>query len=151
MYSFKKINEKSVLFVDLPIPPSSNSQYKLARWGGKTHHVASQALKTFKIVMRQYPYTCNEFLESKHKIQHWVNQGELLQIHCSFFLYKKRIFTQAGTVKKMDVSNRIKALHDCISELLEIDDSIYFRVVAEKRLCHDNLNEMCVVEIMPYS
>lgn len=42
------------------------------------------------------------------------------------------LWTQKGLPKRMDASNRIKALHDCLAETLTVDDSSFWDVRAVK-------------------
>lgn len=137
-------------FVQLPMPPSSNHMYKLFRRGRKTFHVPSKELKTFQNEMILYPRVHKlEFLSAKHTVLAWINAGQGLEISCQFFFHYSRLFTKDGRVKKLDVSNRIKALHDCLCRLLGIDDSVFFRVSAEKGTAHADLDEMVMVDIRP--
>jgi Holliday junction resolvase RusA-like endonuclease len=53
-------------------------------------------------------------------------------------------FTKKGAVRKVDVSNRIKFIEDCVCEALGIDDSQIFRVVLTK---HHSDNELTCIEI----
>jgi len=139
-----------VLLTKLPIPPSSNNQYALVRRGHKTFHVPSKKLTQFQAKMQAYPYTNPDlYLIHKQAIHQWLKEGYPLEIRCLFFFRRDRIFTKKNTVKRLDVSNRIKALHDCLCKLLEIDDSLFFRVTAEKVVSEENLEEMTCVEIMP--
>lgn len=137
------------LFPRLPIPPSSNNQYFLARRGKKTYHIPSEELRDFKRTMAMYPSTCTDFLMSKHIIQGWVNEGLQLAISSVFFFKSERLFTKKDLPKRLDCSNRIKALHDSLSSLLEVDDSWFFQVFAQKAECEKNLSEMCCTEISP--
>jgi Holliday junction resolvase RusA-like endonuclease len=140
----------SILFTKVPMSPSSNNQYTLVRRGGRTFHVPSLELKTYQKNMIKYPLTCPElFMVGKQKIKDWLAHGLPLEIRAIFFFKREKIFTKAGKAKKLDVSNRIKALHDCLCELLEMDDSMFFRVYVEKAECHPNLEEMVCVEILP--
>lgn len=139
-----------VLFPSLPMPPSSNNQYVLARRGGKTFHVCSKELNAFKAEMEKYPLAyLPEFLRQKTYVRDWLKNGFALEVRAVFFFYKRRLFTKAGTPKKLDVSNRLKACHDQLAKILEIDDCTFFRVYAEKAICHDNLTEQACVEISP--
>lgn len=139
-----------VLLSGIPLPPSSNNQYCLVRRGNKTFHVPSLELKVFQRNMQSYPHQCENFLLGKNKIQGWVKANLPLKISAILFFKRERIFTKKKTPKKMDISNRIKALHDCICELLEIDDSVFFNVSIEKAECHENLKEMACIEISPF-
>ena len=47
-------------------------------------------------------------------------------------------FTKAGKVRKVDLSNRIKFLEDCLCEAMGIDDSRIFRLTLTKRQSKDD-------------
>ena len=53
-------------------------------------------------------------------------------------------FTKKGNVRKVDLTNRVKFIEDCVCGALGIDDSHIFRVVLTK---HDSESELTVVEI----
>lgn len=147
-YSFAKNLEDSncVLFTGLPMPPTSNNQYRLCYRGGKMLHRATHQLTRFKELMNKYPLTCaSQFMASKQLIQSW--KGVPLEITCVFFFHKSRLINRKGEFKRLDVSNRLKAAHDSICRLLEIDDSQFFRVIGEKAFCADSLDENFCVEI----
>ena len=57
-----------------------------------------------------------------------------LKLDLKFYLKRTTLFCLNNTVKKMDISNRIKAVEDSISNLLEIDDSLFFQVSASKEV-----------------
>lgn len=65
-------------------------------------------------------------------------------------LYEMRIdvflpaFTRKGKVRRVDLTNRVKFLEDCICEAIGIDDSHIFRTVLNK---HDSTDESTTVEI----
>jgi Holliday junction resolvase RusA-like endonuclease len=65
-------------------------------------------------------------------------------------LYELRIdvylsaWTKTGRVRKVDLTNRVKFLEDCVCTALGIDDSHVFRVVLQK---HDSEQERTVLEI----
>jgi len=55
-----------------------------------------------------------------------------LAIHCDFFFGRRALYTKDGRLKKMDVSNRLKALHDAMGDALGIDDSRFTEISARK-------------------
>ena len=142
--------KEAVAFAKLPLPPSSNNQYFLARRGSKTYHVPSDELKLFKVKMNGYPVlNGNLFKMNKSIVKSWISDSYALECRIMFFFKKERVFCKDGRPKKMDVSNRLKALHDQLATLLEIDDSWFFKIYAEKCVAEGNLNEESYVEISP--
>lgn len=65
-------------------------------------------------------------------------------------LYEMRIdiylsaWTKSGKVRRVDLTNRVKFLEDCVCSALGIDDSHVFRVVLEK---HDAETERTVLQL----
>jgi Holliday junction resolvase RusA-like endonuclease len=142
--------KEAIVFAKLPIPPSSNHQYFLAKRGNKTYHIPSDDLKKFKKSMSIYPAINGPFFNmNKTGVRRWIEDGLLLEVRVMFFFRYNRIFCKDGKPKKMDVSNRLKALHDQLSHILEIDDSWFFKIYAEKCVAVESLNEESYVEISP--
>lgn len=56
-----------------------------------------------------------------------------LSVHADVYWPREKLYTKAGTVRKIDVSNRIKALHDALSNLLMVDDSHFWTISASKK------------------
>lgn len=140
------------LFDHLPIPPSSNNQYILVRRGRKTYHVPSEELKTFKKEMASYAvFNRKAFEFNKGVVGAWVGEGCLLEVKAEMFFEHSRIFCKDGSPKKFDVSNRLKALHDQLALLLDIDDKWFFKVFASKSPVASQLNEKVVVQISHFT
>lgn len=53
-----------------------------------------------------------------------------------FYFPYSRIFTKDHRVKKFDVTNRTKALDDCISTIIGIDDRYIFESYSEKHIAN---------------
>jgi Holliday junction resolvase RusA-like endonuclease len=137
----------------LPIPPSSNGQYKpfKNRRTGRLSFRASLELEAYKRDLNLCFYKQpTQFLSNVKKLQSWLEHGIYFEVKATLFFKEKTLFTLKGMPKKMDVSNRLKSLHDGLATLLQIDDSLFFKISAEKRLTHANENESVVIEITPY-
>lgn len=148
MNSFQRC--ESIIIRDLPLPPSSNNQYLLVRRKGKSYHVSSPELKKFKVEMEEYPLKRpNDFIQNLSLIKAWKEKKLRLEFHSTFYFSYGRIFTKDHRPKKMDVSNRIKALHDCVASMLGMDDSIIFKMVAEKTLAKMDEKERVEIQIFP--
>ncbi len=113
-----------------------------------TCHVASQQLKRYQDEMifysKSYP---NAMFLAKQSLLTWGIVP--LELKCVYYFEHKRLFTKKKTIKKMDVSNRMKASHDCLARILSIDDSWFFKVYAEKAPCEDGHTEHFSAEICP--
>ena len=144
------MTESLVLLEIETIPPSSNNQYVLIRRGGKTLHVASQELKTFQKHVAQYPlYDPESYALCQAIMDVWKAEKRELEITCTFYLRHSRVFTKEGNPKRMDCSNRLKAIHDSVALLFGIDDCLFFKVHAEKRAISEAFTEKTVVDIRP--
>jgi Holliday junction resolvase RusA-like endonuclease len=139
---------RSICLPNIPLPPSSNNQYKLFRRGNKTYHVPSDEFKAFKDAMSQYRHLIDLRLFQTYA-RDWKDTKTPLEITCKFYVHRKRIYSLSGTIKKWDVSNRLKSLHDCISKMLDIDDSLFFNISARKQAIDADLREKVDVEIYP--
>lgn len=49
-----------------------------------------------------------------------------MHVDTVFFMLRGRILCKDGTPRRNDTSNRLKALHDVLAEILGIDDSFFF-------------------------
>ena len=131
--------------------PSSNSQYKVIRRGGKNYFVASAELQKFKRQMEFYKrQNLKTIQDAKELVNSWLKNGYKLEIKTYFYFEYSHIFTQKGYPKKLDVSNRIKALHDCFCDMLGIDDSLFFAVVAIKKTVEIGYSERVDVFLTPF-
>lgn len=64
-----------------------------------------------------------------------------IHIDTVFYMQRSRIFTKAGTPKRNDTSNRLKALHDALAKMLGIDDSYFWSCSADKVAVDDEADE----------
>lgn len=107
----------------------------------------TQYKKDFDSVFYRNPA---QFLQNIKKLKSWVDLGIFLDVRATFFFEKSQVFTLKKQPKKMDVQNREKALLDGLSRHMQIDDSLFFRVSAEKKLATVNQPVGVCVEIRPY-
>jgi Holliday junction resolvase RusA-like endonuclease len=133
----------AIVFKGIPLPPSSNNQYILVRGRGKTFHAPSQELKRFRLAMEFY---WAENLAAV-KLAQQLFPGHPLTIHASFGFEKSRLLTKKGTFKRLDVSNRLKALHDSVAAAIGIDDCNFVAVSARKYAVQKAIDEQVTVEI----
>lgn len=135
-----------IYFFNIPIPPSANAQYATILRNGKTRRVPSKEMrdydKVFEIWVLQNKHSLNE---ARKQIIEWNSPLEV-----AFFLVLKRdkILTKDGRMKKLDVSNRSKSLHDKLAGALGIDDCYFISCPMEKVLA-DICSEQVIVSIRP--
>jgi hypothetical protein len=148
-----KVDLTPVWITGLPIPPSSNTQYTpwLNRKTGKMSFIPSRGLKEYKLLIRQaFHKNPTLFIQNIKKLQSWVDNGVYFEVKATFFFEKSRILTLKNSPKKLDVQNREKALFDGIATLLSIDDSLFFKTSAEKRIVSSGESDTVTIEINPY-
>ncbi len=122
--------DKKIYLNGLPNPPSCNALYPTFRG----RRIKSKALIEFTRSVGYWGLAHKlTVLEAREVCQYWISVGYFLKLSAEINFKKERIFCKDGRVKKMDASNRIKALHDSISEsILCIDDSYFWSVSIEK-------------------
>ncbi len=110
---------------------------------GKIRHFPAKGLREFKVAMKAY------FLQNHvtMKLAREALSGHALSIHTSFGLEKSRILTKKGSFKRLDVSNRLKALHDEFAKALLIDDCCFVQLSALKYCVLTALDEKATVTI----
>ena len=67
--------------------------------------------------------------------------GRLYELHVDVFL---AAFTRDGSLRQVDVSNRIKFLEDCLCQALGIDDRQFFKVVLTKHHAKAEQTTICI-------
>lgn len=120
-------------FSNLPMPPSVNTQYFPRIINNKfgkqvSRQIPTAKLEAFKTLVEKDWYMTNLVLANKARstAQSWLRDGKyigVLQV-CAFPYFD--IFTQNGLPQTMDATNRIKALHDCLANVLGIDDKYFY-------------------------
>jgi hypothetical protein len=76
-----------------------------------------------------------------------VQSGQLLCIDREFFFQRSTIFTKKGEVKRHDLTNKIKALDDGLSSILQVDDRYIFKCSSTKQISPDPLREYVDVKV----
>ncbi len=73
-----------------------------------------------------------------------LKQGAVYELHITVEL---SALTKDGKIRKVDLTNRVKFLEDCVSSSLGIDDRQFFRVVLNKVHAEQ---ERTVIRILPF-
>jgi hypothetical protein len=121
----------SVIWAHLPMPPQSNNCYVTSRSG---HRFPSRELKEFKVAMENWRLE-HLPLVTRTKAALIADLPEFqrfLRVDRYFVFPRGDIFAKNGRPKRMDASNRIKCLDDCVSEILGLDDQWFWSGSAEK-------------------
>lgn len=102
-----------------PVPPSVN-----AIWHTVKDHRTGRNKRVLTAKARDYRKMV------KNTVRGTIgDEPTRLSLHMTFAL---DAFTQKGTIRKVDLTNRIKFLEDCLCEALGYDDSRHWRVTLEK-------------------
>jgi len=134
----------SIVFDGLPIPPTSNMQYAIVFRPTGRQFVPKKELVQYKKAMADY------FLRNHVAIKHArevLGGGKALSVQAFFAFERSRLFTKKGNFKRLDVSNRLKALHDCLAKALLLDDSCFVHIGAAKYPVDTKDEEHCCVNI----
>lgn len=148
--------QSPVLIAGFPIPPSDNElkmpirRFKKGGGGRVMTFCDSAAYTAYKsnvnVWWMQYNQTYADFF---NLIRQWVNDGEVLGCALEFRVHRSRIWTKEGKVKRIDPCNRLKGLHDCFSQLVGFDDTLFFKTSIEKVEIPDNRKECFYLRIGP--
>jgi Holliday junction resolvase RusA-like endonuclease len=121
-----------ILFDQLPMPPSENQCY--ATDFHTKRRFETKELSEYKSRFQAWSIKrFKEIADLQGKLK-WdmADHRQQIRIDAYFFFQYEELFTKPTTSrdrprrKKMDVSNRIKPLHDCIAAMLGVDDSRFF-------------------------
>lgn len=129
----------------IPFPPSVNSAYAHFRdRSGTIRRCKSPAVLDWN--GKFYAWE----LVNRHEVRNAKNLLQtlngLIGMKFAFRMSKQRLFTLKGTPKKLDLSNHIKILEDSITGLLGFDDSLVFKLEAEK-IPHEKKSSWVDLEI----
>lgn len=137
-----------IIFTGIPIPPSSNGQYATVMMRGRPMRVPSREFKEYKKSFAGWVIQNKQaLLEARGSIREWNSTLEIA-MYCCF--EKSRLITLDGRCKSLDISNRSKALHDLISDALQIDDSIFVSTPMEKVIAPGE-KEQVIIMLRPFN
>jgi Holliday junction resolvase RusA-like endonuclease len=128
----------------VPMPPSQNKQLMVSR--GRM--IKTKDARAFDMAFEVFMLTRKRALEATRDMAHgWLKEGfNALRVDVEFFFPKEKLFTKKKTIKRLDTTNRLKAVLDKISIALEIDDSLFVETFATRTLAD---KEYCKVTIYP--
>lgn len=122
----------------LPMPPSSNHQYAARGFKQGNFVLAKIAptgeLNTYtdKIYAGWAAENVVAITRAREFIRNRMMTGEMVRIDRFCCFPHTDMWTQKSVPKKMDGTNRVKALDDCLAESLKIDDSYFWASYVEK-------------------
>lgn len=139
----------TIVFDNFPIPPSSNAIYRsfFNKKIGRLVHYKSKELKAYQVLVDSWASNRSMMIAAaKHVLESGVRDHmNSIRVDAYFGLKRSRLWTRENTRKKIDVSNRIKALHDTLSTCLGIDDRFFFPGDCEPVVVADLMEDECVL------
>lgn len=140
------IAKDKIIIEGLPMPPSSNHQYATITRKGKSIRIPSKEVKAFKKQMQEWALEHREVVE---KAKEWLKNKYQIQLERHYCLHRSKLWTKDYRLKKLDVTNRIKAFDDCLCEMMGFDDSQIWLGQEEKISIPDNIKECVIVILKP--
>ena len=137
-----------IILPGYPMPPQSNNlfanSYKGGRRRSREYNIYRGLVAQWEFLNRQKIIRCIETLKV------WAREPlALIRVHTYFGFEESKILTKphkitgARKLKKLDASNRIKACHDTLSEIIGIDDLRFSCGEVDK--CLSDKNEVLIV------
>ncbi len=119
-----------IVINDFPMPPTLNKLFYSVEKKRKKDGSVYRKWKKDK-VYKDYISLCHEwafrhYLKVKDIKKQIAESSNLIRLDTYFIFPYLKIFSRSGAVRKMDASNRLKALHDTFSTLISVDDSFFF-------------------------
>ena len=133
--------EQSKIVAYLPMPPQSNHMYGGAHNGRR---YPMPKLTAFKRRIEAMALVLRSNLKARLDLEGFRKVP--IRLERKFYFLKSNVFSKAGAVKRMDVSNRIKACDDALDTLFGIDDSYVF-FASEEKCISQSLEEFVRLEI----
>lgn len=123
------------------LPPTTNHLYVNATIEGRPRRVLSPAARKYKAETLK----ALRLFYSRHLRLPLTPQYLAVEV----VLYGQFLNKGDGLPKKVDATNRIKALEDCLSEWLGVDDRWFFDVTIRKRHHPDMEQTQVTVSALP--
>lgn len=156
---------QSFTFGRLPMPPSENEQYAARAFPGKHSKDFSGERRSNFVMARICPtHTLEKYqkavevewyqanLVAAHKarklLREWIIKGLFIEIEIYAWFQYFDLYHANGNLKKNDSSNRVKALHDSLARVLEIDDTYFKRPIVTTGIIK-NGSPFCSVTFRP--
>ena len=116
-----ELTPNAAIFNYFPWPPTSNTIYV-----ERDRRRASDSLKNYKMSIQAYALIHREIIyKVKQYLHDKINNKDLvLSVHRFFFYRTEDLYTKKGTIKKNDVTNRIKCTDDALTDILGLDDRL---------------------------
>jgi hypothetical protein len=130
-------NEKNEQFyctiLQFPMPPTSNKQLTRARFGNRfiKTTLARSFDSTVDLYQKQHG---DDFARLSVVMEQFKMKGFGFKVDTTFYFPREKLLTKKDILKKIDASNRIKATHDAIARLTNIDDQYFISGSFDKQV-----------------
>jgi len=139
---FEESQNWEIYFKDFPLPPTVNKAYVNF---GINRRRSSKSLLDFKKAAHEWAMLNNKIVKyAQGYIANTLREDQLIKIDAWVGLKYSRLFTLKNIRKNIDVTNRIKALHDSLSKILMFDDR-YFCTGHTEPVIVENKESECVL------
>lgn len=128
------------LLTNYPFPPSLNKSYPTNRMGRR---FPSQELTKFKNAAKLYAISQDLAALVSDCTRVVKDEDVFIKVDLLFSIPKSAMFTKDQRVKKLDVDNRIKAVFDSISDLIQVDDR-HFQVGSAMKCYNESKDDYWV-------
>lgn len=139
-------DDEYIIFDKFPMPPSSNEIYKHF-----TNPKTKKVVRVSSNALKDYKKQCDQWALVNHRLCKLANmylRDEMyIQVDVWVAMHIERIHTGRGEVKKLDVSNRGKALFDCLSAAIGVDDRHFKRTRLDKIVASEFEPECCIIRM----
>jgi len=157
------------IFDNLPFPPTVNKMYatvinpKFINWirrGGnhrnpkgrppQSYRILTKDSNAYKARMAQWAIFNSDIVKkaSDKLKEELLLENKVIELRAYFCLPREQIWYKNGKFKKMDAANRLKALHDSLSDVLGIDDKYFYPGPSPKVILSGDRKSECVLVIM---
>lgn len=133
---------QSIIFDYYPFPPSSNALYTTRMLRGRSRRMKSKELIDYQKKCEQWDLINPQLRQTAY---HYLKDEPAIELEIFVGVAKSKIWTKKGDVKKYDVSNRGKALLDCLGDSIGIDDKYFSRITMIKVEVDNEAQQMCFI------
>ncbi len=138
-------NEALADLMYMPWPPTVNRMYITLRNGRR---VSSKLHSDYKLEMTRYGSLVEQ--NSRERVQGAIAKKQKLMLLLKFNMPFTMLYTKKGETKRIDCSNRIKAVEDSLCKILDIDDRHFWLILAQKQLTQKGNAAHCDARILIY-
>ena len=149
-------NKEQIIIRGYPIPPSDNDlKMPVRRYAkGKKFKILtfcdSKKYLSYKSDLNVWWMGNNQtYHDDFMLIRKWLMQGKVLHLEAQFRMHRGRIWTLENKPQRIDAANRLKALQDTLAHLIQIDDTVFFKVTIEKTEIPKDRRECMYITITP--